>query len=157
MLTTLFRVVFNPPTRSHLSIKDQFSSWPLPDICLFIRGLCTSQYYSWHSTPPLLHPLPLYVVINIAQYMVSLRPPCVTIQHTTLVMAISCKDLFSSPSPVARCAHLYLRCIRSFITRPPLQQRLMRISLSTTNPPLHQKPMLGLTREGDEHRFLMEG
>jgi len=42
--------------------------WPLPEIRLFIRGLCTSQYFSWHSTPPLLQPLPLYVAINIAQY-----------------------------------------------------------------------------------------
>jgi len=40
---------------------------------LFIRGLCTGQYDYWHSTPPLLPPLPLYVAINIAQCMVSPR------------------------------------------------------------------------------------
>ena len=30
--------------------------WPLQNIRLYIRGLCTSQYYSWHATPPLLQP-----------------------------------------------------------------------------------------------------
>jgi len=34
---------------------------------------------------------PLYFAINIAQYLVSPRPPCFAIQHTILVMAISCK------------------------------------------------------------------
>jgi len=32
------------------------SAWPSQYICWFIRGLCTSQYYSWHSTPPSLQP-----------------------------------------------------------------------------------------------------
>ena len=31
-------------------------SWPSQEIRLFIRGLWTGQYYSWHSTPPVLQP-----------------------------------------------------------------------------------------------------
>jgi len=67
------------------------AGWPLQDIRLFIRGVCTSRSDSWHSTPPLWHPLPLYFAINIARYLVSPRPPCVAIQHIILAMAISCK------------------------------------------------------------------
>jgi len=37
------------------------------------------------------NPPPLYFAINIAQYMVSARPPCFAIQHTILVYTISCK------------------------------------------------------------------
>ena len=36
---------------------------PLQDIRLFIRGVCSSQYYSWRSTPSLLHP-PAVVFCN---------------------------------------------------------------------------------------------
>jgi len=32
--------------------------WPLQDIRLVIRRLCTGQYYSWHSAPPFSHPTP---------------------------------------------------------------------------------------------------
>jgi len=71
--------------------KRRTTPWPLQDSGLFIRGLRTSQCDSWHSTLSLLHPLPLYVAINIAQYMVSPRPTCVAIQHTILVMSILCK------------------------------------------------------------------
>jgi len=66
-------------------------TWPLQDIPLLIMGLCTSQYSFWHSTPPLLHPPPLYFAINIAQYIASPRPPCVAIQYIIFAMAISCK------------------------------------------------------------------
>ena len=67
-------------------------AWPLQDIRLLIRGLCTSQYSSWHSTPHLLPPPPLYFAINTAQYIVFPRPPpCVAIQYTRFAMAISCK------------------------------------------------------------------
>ena len=106
--------------------------WPLQDMCLFIPGLCTSQYYSWHSTPPLSQspPVyfainngltrlctsqyyscrnlpPLYFAINNAQYMVSPRPPCVAIQRTILVMEISCKGqvLFRSEALQNHLAH----------------------------------------------------
>jgi len=48
-------------------------------------------HYSWHSMPPFLQPSPLYFAINIAEYMVSPRPPCFAIQHTILVITISCK------------------------------------------------------------------
>jgi len=46
------------------------TAWPSQDIRLFIRGFCTSQYNSWHSTTPLLQPSTLYFAISIAQYMV---------------------------------------------------------------------------------------
>jgi len=55
---------------------------PLQEIRLVIRECFTSQYYFWHSTPPLLHPSPLYVAFNIAQYTIHPRPPCFAIQHT---------------------------------------------------------------------------
>ena len=47
----------NPPpdflqTLEHLPGR----SWPLQEIRLCIWGLCTSQYYHWHSTPPWLQP-----------------------------------------------------------------------------------------------------
>ena len=35
----------------------------IQDILLFIWGLCTGQYHSWHSTPPLLKP-PAVVLCN---------------------------------------------------------------------------------------------
>jgi len=44
--------------------------WPLQEIRLFIRGLCPGQYYSWHATPPLLHPPPLYCLIHIEETIV---------------------------------------------------------------------------------------
>jgi len=53
----------------------RFVSWPLHDARLFIRGVCTTQYYPWHSTPPSLYPPPLYFAINIAQCMAFPRPP----------------------------------------------------------------------------------
>ena len=60
---------------------ERLPDWPLQDIRLCIQRLCTCQYYSWHSTPPLLH------------------PPCFVIQHTMLVISISCKGQL----PESRC------------------------------------------------------
>jgi len=71
-------------------------SWPLQDIRWFIRGLCTSRYYSWRPTLLYCNPPPLYCAINIAKYMVSPRPSCSAIQHTILVIAIFCKGQPSS-------------------------------------------------------------
>jgi len=56
-------------------------AWPLQDIRLFIRGLCTGQYYSWELTP-LLPPPPVVWCNGIAQYMVFPLSPCFAIQHT---------------------------------------------------------------------------
>jgi len=39
--------------------------WPLQEIRLLTRRLCTGQHYSWHSTPALLHPTP---VVCCTQY-----------------------------------------------------------------------------------------
>jgi len=44
----------------------------------------------------------MYFAINIAQYMISPRPPCFVIQHIILVMAISCKGHSSPRSTRAR-------------------------------------------------------
>jgi len=57
----------------------------------FVWGWCTDLFDSWHSTPPLLHPSPLYVATHIAQPMIPPRPSCFAIQDTILVMAISCE------------------------------------------------------------------
>jgi len=48
--------------------------WPLPDIRLFIRGLCSSQFYSRHSTYPLLHPPP-FVFCNQYCAVYGFPPP----------------------------------------------------------------------------------
>ena len=64
--------------------------WPLQDIQFFIRGLCTSQYYSWHSTP-LMHTHPFLFCNQYCAIYGTSQPPCFAIQHTILVTAISCK------------------------------------------------------------------
>ena len=64
---------------------------PLQDLRLFIWRWCTSQSFSRHSTPPSLHPSPLYVAMHIAQYMFPPAPSRFAIQHAILVMAILCK------------------------------------------------------------------
>ena len=62
-----------PPSSSRLSSAPSSSAnparpatkaeraedWSLQDIRLCIRGLCTSQYYSWHATPALVKPPPV--------------------------------------------------------------------------------------------------
>jgi len=37
-------------------LRVRAAPWPLHDIHLFIRGMRTSQYHSWHSIPPLSQP-----------------------------------------------------------------------------------------------------
>ena len=46
-----------------------------PDSLLFTRGLCTIQYYSWHSTPPLLHTPLRWTLQSIVRNLWSAPPP----------------------------------------------------------------------------------
>jgi len=54
--------------------------------CALVNLILGIQQLLYCPPPP-----PLYFAINIAQYMVSARPPCFSIQHTILVTTISCK------------------------------------------------------------------
>ena len=70
------------------------TSRPLQDIRVSIWGLCASQYYSWHSTPPPSPPprcMLQLILRNMWQYMDFPRLPCVAIQHIMLAIAILCK------------------------------------------------------------------
>ena len=70
---------------------------PLQDIRLLIRGLCTSQYNSWHSKPPLL-PSPSCMLQSILRNLwFPPRGPCFAIQHTILAIAIACKGQPTTP------------------------------------------------------------
>jgi len=66
-------------------------SWPLQDIvcllgeCALVSTILGMQHLLFCNPPS------LYFATNITQYMVSPRPPCFAIQHTILVIAISCK------------------------------------------------------------------
>jgi len=73
-----------------ISICRYLGPWPLQEIRLFIRGLCTCQSFVAFDTS-FITPPPLYFAINLAQCMVFPRPLCFFIQHTILVMAISCR------------------------------------------------------------------
>jgi len=44
-----------PSVRGHYNIIRDHAGWLLQEIRCFIRGWCTGQYYSWHSTTPVLH------------------------------------------------------------------------------------------------------
>jgi len=54
-------------------------------VCALVNTIIGIQFLLYCTHPQ------KYVGINIAQYMVSPRPPCVAIQHTIFAMAISCK------------------------------------------------------------------
>jgi len=75
---------------------------------------------------------PLYFAINIAQYLVSPRPPCFAIQHTILVMAISCKGQpthrFLS-NYVCTYIHLYL-AVYLYLSIYPSTYLSLSLSLS---------------------------
>jgi len=64
LIQTLFVVKY--PSLTHVKprvkLHTKAKTWPLQAIRLFIRGLCASQYYSWHLTPPLLQPPPRYML-----------------------------------------------------------------------------------------------
>jgi len=47
---------------------DLIGNWPLQEIRLLIQGLRTNQYYCWRYMH-LLHCPPLYLAIDIGQYM----------------------------------------------------------------------------------------
>jgi len=53
--------------------------------CALVNTILGMQHLLYCNPPP------LYFAINIAQYMVSARPPCFAIQHTILVYTIACK------------------------------------------------------------------
>jgi len=48
-----------PSSRCRRGVSPSKPLWPLQDIRFFIRGLCTSQYSSCRSTPPLFPPPPV--------------------------------------------------------------------------------------------------
>jgi len=59
--------------------------------CSFVDSRIVHQSILFLPFNAYYNPRPLDFAMNIAQYMVSLQPPCFVIQHTILVMAISCK------------------------------------------------------------------
>jgi len=77
-------------------------AWPLQEIRLFIRELCTSQSYSWHSTPPCLPPPRCILQSLLRNIWYSPGPSAFIIQHTRLVMAISCKGQSRALERIAR-------------------------------------------------------
>ena len=56
-------------------------TWPVQDVRLFIRGLCTSQYYCWHLTPSLSQLLP--VVFRTQYCAIYGFPPATLCCHST--------------------------------------------------------------------------
>jgi len=100
--THRFRILGQGPSflpKSHIGVaagsintgrsRLQARAWPWQDIPLFIRGLCTGQYCSWHSTSPLLQPPPNCILQWLLRNICP--PPCFAVQQTRLVMSISCK------------------------------------------------------------------
>jgi len=92
---------------------------------------------------------PLYFAINIAQYMVSPRPPCFAIQHTILIVATSCKgqavcclhtvDVYLSDPDLA---HIYILDVRGHDRHPAVSAWLLHdivitILQSRVNHPPH--------------------
>jgi len=74
---------------------------------LFIRGLCTSQCYSWHSTPPLLHPPPIVLYTRYCAVCVFL--PAFLFCHSTY--NIGNDYIVQSPNAAAWLGTVFVVCV----------------------------------------------